>query len=146
MQTADKDIADNPVIRWLLLGLGTVCVALGILGIFLPLLPTTPFLLVAAACYARSSTASYQRLVRNRWVGKYIEDYRNGRGVPRRAKLVAISLLWLSMGGTLAFAAAPEPVKGMLLLLAFGVTIYLIRLPGPQCNAAEQDTALSPAD
>lgn len=76
---------------WLLAGF--LFVALGLIGVILPGLPTTPFLLLAAACFARSSPRFYEMLLRNRWVGKSIRDYRDGLGVPRRTKILAICMM-----------------------------------------------------
>ena len=71
----------NKVFRSLLLIVGTLSAVLGTLGIFVPILPTTPFLLLAAYCYARSSEHFYQRLLANRWFGEYIRNYREVGGV-----------------------------------------------------------------
>ena len=68
--------------RWLLIAAGTVFLALGVVGILLPLLPTTPFLLLAAACYAKSSKRFSNWLLNNRVFGKIIKDYREGWGIP----------------------------------------------------------------
>ena len=86
--------APNRLIKWLLIGVGTFFVGLGIIGIILPILPTTPFLLLATACYARSSEKFYNWLLNNKWVGKYIKNYREGKGISLKAKISVISLLW----------------------------------------------------
>ena len=86
------------LIRTLLLVSGTLCVVLGVLGMFLPVLPTTPFLLLAAICYARSSKRFYNWLMTNRWCGAYIRNYREGRGIPLKQKVLTILLLWLTIG------------------------------------------------
>jgi uncharacterized membrane protein YbaN (DUF454 family) len=75
-------------LRWLLSSVGGICVGLGVLGIFVPLLPTTPFLLVAAACFVRSSDRLYQRLITHRTLGPYIRNYREHRAITRRARIV----------------------------------------------------------
>ena len=116
------------MIRALLLVGGTVCVALGILGIFLPVLPTTPFLLLAAACYARCSERAYHWLMTNRWCGEYIRNYREGNGVLLRHKLLAISLLWLMIGYAAFFAVRLLWVKILLLCIAAGVTVHLVMI------------------
>jgi uncharacterized membrane protein YbaN (DUF454 family) len=85
------------LIRILLITAGTVCVALGIIGIILPVLPTTPFLLLAAACYIRSSEKFYNWLITNKYFGKYIRNYREGRGIPLRVKITAIIFLWVAI-------------------------------------------------
>ncbi len=74
--------------------LGTFFVFLGVLGIFLPLLPTTPFLLLAATLYAKSSERFYCWLLNNKFFGNYIKDYRAGKGIDRKIKIWTISLLW----------------------------------------------------
>lgn len=131
--------------RALLIILGTLCVALGVLGIFLPLLPTTPFLLLAAACYARSSARFYHWLVTNRWCGQYIRNYREGRGIPLKQKAVTILLLWLTIGSTAWLAISQWWVRWILLGVAVGVTIHLLKVktykpkakPGPSLRESD---------
>ena len=118
----------NKIYRSLLLVIGTLSVALGILGIFLPILPTTPFLLLAAYCYARSSERFYQWLLNNRWFGEYIRNYREGRGMPLREKIVTIAVLWLTIGFAVVFAVSAWWGRLVLVGIATGVTIYIIRL------------------
>ena len=102
--------------------------ALGMLGIILPLLPTTPFLLLAAACYVRSSDMLYQKLVANRWLGPYIRNYREHRAITMRSKIMTLVILW----GTVAYTSLAF-IDGMiirmgLLVVAAGVTIYILHL------------------
>lgn len=108
---------------------GSVAVLLGLLGVFLPLLPTTPFLLLACACFARSSPRLHARLLASPLLGPYIRDFTSGKGVPLRTKLVACTLMWAS----LAYAMTRVPHwAGVVTLLAIGlgVTVYIARLPG----------------
>jgi uncharacterized membrane protein YbaN (DUF454 family) len=114
--------------RTLLIVGGTLCVALGVLGMFLPVLPTTPFLLLAAICYTRSSKRFYQWLVTNRWCGEYIRNYREGRGIPLKQKVLTILLLWLTICYTALFVVSLWWVKLILLGIAVGVTIHLIKI------------------
>ena len=107
---------------------GTLGVALGVFGIFLPLLPTTPFLLLAAMCYARSSERLYHWLITSRWFGEYIKNYREGKGIPLRQKVLTIIPLWLSIGYAVGFVVPQWWVKVVLLGIAMGVTIYLVRI------------------
>jgi len=113
--------------RALLIALGTLCVALGVLGVFLPILPTTPFLLLAAFCYGRSSKRFYNWLMTNRWCGRYIRNYREGKGIPLRQKMLTITLLWLTIGFTAWWAVSLWWLRLILLGIAVGVTIHLVK-------------------
>ncbi len=108
--------------------LGTFFVIAGIIGIFLPLLPTTPFLLLAAACYIRGSKRMYDKLVGNRVLGKYILNYREGKGIPFSTKVLAIGLMWLTMGYSAIFIVKIPVIKVLLLLVAVGVTLHLLKM------------------
>lgn len=88
----------NPLIRYALLAIGWLSVALGVIGIFLPVLPTTPFLLLAAACFMRSSERFYHWLTSHPKLGPWICDYLDGQGIPLKGKIYAIGLMWLSIG------------------------------------------------
>lgn len=112
----------------MLIAAGAVSVALGVVGIVVPVLPTTPFLLLAAFCFARSSDRFYQWLVTNRWFGEYIRNYREGRGMPRREKIVALTAMWLTIGLAAAFSVSAWWGRLLLLGIATGVTIHLVRL------------------
>ena len=111
------------------IAVGTILVTLGVIGIFLPLLPTTPFLLAAAACYARGSKRFYTWLLNNKWFGEYIRNYREGKGVPMRVKIISLSLLWLTIGFS-AFSVVPLLIgKVILIMIAIAVSLHLILLP-----------------
>ncbi|MDD5507277.1 MAG: YbaN family protein [Bacteroidales bacterium] len=111
--------------RSLLIIAGTFFVGLGILGIFLPLLPTTPLLLLAAALYSRSSGRFYNWLIHNRWFGKYISDYREGKGVPGKVKLSSITFLWLTIIVSLILIDVLW-IRILLVIIAAGVTIHIL--------------------
>ena len=119
----------GPLWKALLVAAGTLCVGLGVLGIFLPLLPTTIFLLLAAACYARSSERFYQRLVNSRWLGGYIRNHREGRGMTRRQKGVTLALLWIGIGATMVWTVEAWWLQALLLVIAVSVTVHVVRLP-----------------
>jgi hypothetical protein len=110
--------------RYLLIATGTICLAIGIIGIFTPILPTTPFLLLAAACYARSSARFHRWLMNNRVFGSYIRNYTEGRGLPLKGKLFTIALLWATIGISI-WVAANWIVTAILLVVAVGVTLHI---------------------
>jgi len=114
--------------RILLIALGTLCVALGILGMLMPVLPTTPFLLLAAYFYGRSSKRFYHWLITNRWCGEYIRNFREGRGIPPRQKMLTLLLLWLTIGSTVGFAISLWWLRWLLLVIAVIVTIHLLMI------------------
>lgn len=116
----------NPAIRFALLAVGWLCVALGVIGIFLPVLPTTPFLLLAAACFVRSSKRFYLWLVLHPRLGPWVRDYLDGQGIPRKAKGYAIGLMWLSIA--LSCYLVPLPwARAFMLTSAVLVSIYILR-------------------
>ena len=112
----------------MLIVFGTLFVGLGLVGIFLPVLPTTPFLLLAAVCYARSSQRFYDWLLNNRWFGEYIRNYREGKGVHLRHKVSALVLLWGTIGAAVLLWVEKGWVRALLLVIAAGVTIHLVQL------------------
>ncbi len=114
---------------WLLSVGGWVCVALGVAGMFLPLLPTVPLLLLAAACFARSSPRWHAWLMEHPQLGPLVSGYLGGDGIPLRAKISAIVLLWISVSLSICLANLPQWVEVVLLCVAGGVTLYLLRLP-----------------
>jgi hypothetical protein len=119
----------NRPLRYLLIALGFTAVGLAVVGIFVPILPTTPFLLLAAFLFGRSSPRFYKWLHTNRWFGAYLMNYRAGRGLPLREKILTISALWLAILLSVAFALSSWWARGSLLLIATAVTIHLLRIP-----------------
>ncbi len=116
----------NPAIRYALLTIGWLSVVLGVVGIFLPVLPTTPFLLLAAGCFARSSERFYNWLVNHPKLGPWIRDYLEGNGIPLKGKVYAIGLMWLSI----SFSCYLVPMfwaRTFMLTSAVCVTIYILR-------------------
>ena len=114
------------LMRALLIVCGTLFVALGVIGIFLPLMPTTVFLLLAAACYARSSERFHRRLVEHPWLGSYI---RQRHGMSARQKAVTLTLLWVTLGATMIWTAEALWLRVLLALIGVGVTIHVARIP-----------------
>jgi uncharacterized membrane protein YbaN (DUF454 family) len=115
-------------IKILLIATGTFFIGVGIIGIFIPVLPTTPFLLISAALYSRSSKRFYSWLINNRIFGKFIKDYREGKGIPLRLKIITIILLWITIGCSAIFAIDILWVRIMLVVIAVGVTIHITRI------------------
>jgi uncharacterized membrane protein YbaN (DUF454 family) len=124
----DEPLSKSPFIRWILRTVGILCVGLGVLGIFVPLLPTTPFLLLAAACFVRSSPRLYAWLIQHPWFGKYILYYREYRAIPLRAKIFVLALLWAVIGYAAWRVATAWWLRGLLAAVALGVTIHLAQL------------------
>lgn len=118
------------IFRTALFIVGTFSLALGTVGIFLPILPTTPFLLLSAACYLRSSERMHKWLLNNRWFGKYIRNYQEGKGIPLKTKVLAMIVLWVAILYS-AFIFLDEILIAQIVLLAIalGVSIHLVRLP-----------------
>jgi tRNA (uracil-5-)-methyltransferase TRM9 len=112
--------------RRFLIAAGTTSTAIGILGIFVPILPTTPFLLLAAACYMRSSERFYRWLLHNRIFGAYIRNYIEGKGMALRAKLFTIFLLWAGIGTTIGIGIQNLAIRIVLAVVATGVTIHIV--------------------
>lgn len=123
----------------LLIVVGTVSLGLGLVGIVLPLLPTTPFLLLAAACYMRGSKRWYNWLMNHRYLGPYIRDYREGKGIPLTTKIGAILLLWATISYSALFVVPPWLWLRVLLFgIAIGVTVHLVKLPTRRQPETEQ--------
>ena len=127
--TQEIKISQRPVVRWTLMLAGTIFVGIGILGIFLPLLPTTVFFLLAAWCYARSSQKYYLWLHHNKYFGKYLKNYREGRGVTRSVKISTIIILWCGILYSMFTVMDHLWVKGILFIIGVGVTIHIIVIP-----------------
>jgi uncharacterized membrane protein YbaN (DUF454 family) len=121
-------VAKNKLVRLLWNAAGTFFLALGLIGIPLPLLPTTPFLLIAVACYLRGSTRMYNWMMMNRYFGAYLKDYLEGNGLALRTKIVAVSALWGVIAFSAAFATENAIIRIGLLAVALGVTIHILTL------------------
>lgn len=111
-----------------LIFLGTVCVGLGVLGMFLPLLPTTVFLLMAAYCYSHSSERFHTWLLNNRWCGSYIRNYKSGQGISIRQKVSTIAVLWASIGLSLWLLNAGLWLALLLIAIAAAVSIHMLMI------------------
>lgn len=119
---------NNPgrIKKWLLIIAGSISVGLGMLGIILPLLPTTPFLLLAAACYLRSSERLYNWLIYHRIFGKIIRDYLQNKTISIRVKIFSLTLMWIAISYSAIFVVSILWVSILLFAIAFGVTIHIL--------------------
>ncbi len=107
---------------------GFVSLGLGVVGIVVPLLPTTPFLLLAAACFLRSSDRLYNWMLNHRMFGKYLRNYYHHRAIPLKIKIIAITLIWMSIGGSVIFLVKFWPARVILLLIAILVSLHIARM------------------
>ena len=105
---------------------GTLSLILGIIGVFLPLLPTTPFLLLTAALYVRSSPRLYHWLLHQKYLGNYIRNFRENKAIPLRAKIISISLIWITILNCIFFIAPYLWLKILLLLIAIGTSYHIL--------------------
>ena len=114
--------AKNPLLRFLWVGLGCLFVGLGAIGAVVPGMPTTVFLVLAAACFIRSSQRLYDWLISNKTFGPYLKDYREGKGIPRRAKVLALSMIVIFVSFAVFYAIEVTQIKilvGFIGLIGF---------------------------
>jgi len=119
---------------WLVAGL--ICLSFGVLGIVLPILPTTPFLLATAACFCKSSDRMYSWLLNNRLFGSYIRNYKEGKGLGLKTKITTLSILWVTIGISIVFfleGLLPSnlvfPIQIAMLAIAVIVSVHVLSLP-----------------
>lgn len=136
--SAETSVTRSKALRIMLVIIGTVSFVLGIIGIFLPVLPTTPFLLLSAACYARGSVRFYNWLMNNRIFGQYIHDWRTRQCIPLRTKIFAISLILITIGSSVVFFIPILAVKIGVSAVGLAVTVYLIQIK--TCEAEKNQT------
>ncbi len=114
--------------KQLLTATGFLSLSLGFAGIFIPLLPTTPFLLLASACFFKSSEKLHFWLINHKIFGRYIENYEKHRAVTKNAKIFTLTTLWLVISYSAIFAVTSAWISILLLLTAFCVTIHILRM------------------
>jgi len=111
-----------------LISVGILSVSLGTVGIVVPLLPTTPLLLLAAACFARSSDRLYGWLIGHRLFGSYILNYREHRAVTSQTKTFTLALLWIAIGYSAVAVVNSLLLRAVLLIIALAVSIHVLSL------------------
>ena len=105
---------------------GIICVVLGTIGVFLPVLPTTPFLLLASYCFSRSSQKFNEKLLNNKFIGRYIRDYVENKTMRLRDKITTLVILWAGIISTIIFTHLKWYVDVILLVVAVSVSIHII--------------------
>ncbi|MEJ9279937.1 YbaN family protein [Ureibacillus thermosphaericus] len=116
----------KPFVKTLLIIIGLISLALGVFGIIVPLLPTTPFLLLSAACYIKSSEKLYQWLITHKVLGLYIQSFRSGKAIPIKVKLMAIGTVWLSFGFSAIFVVDHIWLKAFFIFGALFWTVIVL--------------------
>lgn len=126
---ADAEVSRSALKRLLWVSLGLTSVALGVVGIFLPVLPTTPFILLAGFAFARSSTRFYNWLLSHRIFGPMVYEWRERRTIPRRVKAIAVTLIVVTF--TISIAFVIPVLVGQLVMAAVGVGVvgWLLQVP-----------------
>jgi uncharacterized membrane protein YbaN (DUF454 family) len=120
----------SPLRRALFLVSGFLFLTLGVIGVVVPVLPTTPFLILAALCFARSSVRCYRWLLTNRVFGRYLDDYLCGRGVSRRVKAGVLVFLWAVITLSAVVFVDRLWLRVLLFVVAAGVTVHVVLLKG----------------
>ena len=122
---------------------GVISLILAVAGIFLPMLPTTPFLLLAAALFMRSSKRAYNWLINHKYLGPYIQNYRLYKAIPLKTKIITLLFLWATLGCTIIFAVQKILIRIILILIGLGVTLHLTTMktlfPNPTEKNQNQD-------
>ena len=118
----------TPLKHWLLIIAGSLSLLLGVVGVFLPLLPTVPLVLLAAYCFARSSERLHNWLLSHRHFGSIIRNFESDKGIPRRIKVRAITMVWIGMGIS-SLIVGRLILVALLIIIGLTGSIYLWRLP-----------------
>ncbi|MBR2981356.1 MAG: YbaN family protein [Odoribacter sp.] len=106
--------------------IGTISLILGVMGIFLPVLPTTPFLLLTAALYFKASPKLYNWLMNHKCFGPYIRNFREHKAIPLRAKIVSVTMLWGTLLYCTIFVADIIWLRLFFIILAIAITIHIL--------------------
>lgn len=124
----EQIISISPLAKYLYLASGFLLVAIGVIGIFLPLLPTTIFLILASICFLKSSPKANEWLRNHKILGGYIDNYQNKTGLTIKSKIINIITLWISISVSAVLFTDKIYIKLLLLSIAIGVTIHLITI------------------
>jgi uncharacterized membrane protein YbaN (DUF454 family) len=122
------------MIRGIYIIVGTIALIIGAIGLFLPVIPTTPLVILAAACYYRGSDRLHTWILSSRWFGETIKNYQEGKGLTRNTKVRAISMMWAMILISAWFFVSSLFIRVAMICVAIGVTVYLVRLPTLEKN------------
>lgn len=129
MQKTESQSAKLPgIYRYLYFISGVLLVAIGVIGIFLPILPTTIFLILASACFIKSSPKANEWLKNHKILGMYIQNYQDKSGLTIKSKIFNITLLWLMISVSAIFFTELWSIKFILFAIAIGVTVHLVMI------------------
>ena len=129
------DLNRSKLSRFFWFCIGFIIMVIGIIGIVVPGLPTTPLMILASACFARSSQKFYDWIINNKMFGHHVKNYREGKGIPKRSKPIILSTLWFFVLFAVLIAipdSAPVISKISTLVLAVIGTIFIIMIPNLQ--------------
>jgi len=130
----DDSRVSGKMMRGVYIVVGTIALVIGAIGLFLPVIPTTPLLILAAACYYRGSDRLHNWILSSRWFGETIKNYQEGRGLTRDTKVRAISMMWAMILISAWFFVSNLFIRVAIICVAIGVTVYLARLPTLEKN------------
>ena len=119
---------NSSVSKYFLIIAGGLSLILGVIGIIVPLLPTTPFILLSAACFAKSSPKFHQWLLNHAWFGPLINNYQNGQGIPQKLKIRIIIFIWITLSISM-LVIGHLWICLMMTALGLGLTVYLWKMP-----------------
>ncbi len=130
----DDSRVSGKMMRGVYIVVGTIALVIGAIGLFLPVIPTTPLVILAAACYYRGSDRLHNWILSSRWFGETVKNYQEGRGLTRDTKVRAISMMWAMILISAWFFVSNLFVRVAIICVAIGVTVYLVRLPTLEKN------------
>jgi uncharacterized membrane protein YbaN (DUF454 family) len=130
----DDSRVSGKMMRSIYIIVGTIALVIGAIGLFLPVIPTTPLVILAAACYYRGSDRLHNWILSSRWFGETVKNYQEGRGLTRDTKVRAISMMWAMILISAWFFVSNFFVRVAIICVAIGVTVYLIKLPTLEKN------------
>jgi hypothetical protein len=125
-ETITKSVKMPGIYRYLYFISGVLLVAIGVIGIFLPILPTTIFLILASTCFIKSSPKANEWLRNHKILGMYIKNYQDGSGLTVKSKIFNITFLWIMISASAIFFTELWYIRLLLIAIAIGVTIHLL--------------------